>query len=390
MANEPPASRSDAGAARAADDTIACDAIVIGAGVVGLACAAVLARSGQSVVVVERHTRVGQETSSRNSGVIHAGLYYPTGSVRARLCVTGRELLYARCEREGLPYRRCGKLIVATTADECAVLERISSQARVNGAETVLVDREEVARLAPAVRAVAGLWSPSTGIVDIHALVDSYRREAERGGAMVALDHAVIALDRDATGWRVRARTGRGEVSELRASSVINAAGLGAIDVAKLAGLAGDQLPHRLFPCKGDYFRLASRHAALARGPLIYPVPLHAGLGVHITFDLHGKVTAGPDTEYVDELRYDVDPRKAAQFGAALRRYLPDVVDSDLAPDYAGIRPKLYGPGDPASDFVIEDGTARGAPGLVNLFGIESPGLTASEAIAGVVLDLIS
>lgn len=269
------------------------------------------------------------------------------------------------------------------------MLAAICEQAQNNRAEAALLDGAQVARRQPAVRALAGLWSPSTGIVDVHALLESYRREAERGGAIVALGHDVIGLEHETTGWRVFVRTARGEAETLRAAWVINAAGLRAIEIANLAGRPDEPLPYRLFPCKGDYFRLASRHASLANGPLLYPVPMHAGLGVHITFDLWGKVTAGPDAEYIDELSFDVDPRKAARFGQALRRYLPDIADGDLEPDYAGIRPKLYGPGDPASDFVIEEASARGAPGLVNLLGIESPGVTASEAIGEVVTALV-
>ncbi|HUJ58241.1 MAG TPA: NAD(P)/FAD-dependent oxidoreductase, partial [Kofleriaceae bacterium] len=361
------------------------DVVVIGAGAVGLACGAVLARRGLAVVILERHTRIGQETSSRNSGVVHAGLYYPTGSLKAKLCVAGRELLYARCERDAIPHRRCGKVLVATDAAELAKLETIHAQARANGAGDVrMIDAAELARLEPAVRAIAGLVSPATGIVDAHGLMDSYRRQAEAHDAAVVLGQAVTALERRGEAWHVRAGD-----DELAARWVINAAGLDASRIAALAGLDIDALGYRQRPCKGDYFRLAPRHAGIARH-LIYPVPVHAGLGVHITFDLDGKVTAGPDTEYIAELRYDIDPGKAAAFGAALRRYLPDVRDDDLAPDYAGIRPKLQGPGEPFRDFVIEEASRHGAPGLVNLLGIESPGLTASEAIAGVVASLIA
>jgi L-2-hydroxyglutarate oxidase LhgO len=366
------------------------DTVVIGAGVVGLACAAALARRGLSVGVVERNRKVGQETSARNSGVIHAGLYYPAGSLKARLCVEGRALLYARCERHGVPHRRCGKLLVATDAAELAKLESIHRQASANGAGDVrLVDGAEVMRREPAVRAIGGLWSPATGIVDVHALVDCYRREAEDHGAMLALDNVVTGLDRRPGGWRVAMQTGAGSPSEIHAAWVVNAAGLDASRIAALAGLDVDGLGLRLYPCKGDYFVLAPRYTGTFTH-LVYPVPVHAGLGVHITFDLSGRVLAGPDTEYVDSLRYDVDPGKAAAFGAALRRYLPHVRDEDLAPGYAGIRPKLQGPGEPVRDFVIADASRDGAPRLINLIGIESPGLTSSEAIAGEVDRLIA
>jgi len=358
------------------------DVAVIGAGAVGLACAAELAVRGKRVVVLERHRRIAQETTSRNSGVIHAGLYHPRDTLKARLCVEGRRLLYERCERFGIPHRKCGKILVATSDSERARLESIYTQGLENGAgKLALLDGGEVARLEPQVRAVAGLLSPETGIVDAHALADSYRREAETADAVLALDHTVGALDAVAGGWRVHARTSAGERADVGARFVVNAAGLDASRIASLAGLDVDALGYRQHLCKGDYFRLSPRHAGLARR-LIYPVPAGAGLGIHITFDLGGKVLAGPDAEYVEDVRYDVDPDKAPLFGAALRRYLPQVSDDDLAPDYAGIRPKLAAPGQAFRDFVIEEAGKHGAPGLINLFGIESPGLTASPAIA--------
>jgi L-2-hydroxyglutarate oxidase LhgO len=364
--------------------------LVIGAGAVGLACAVTLARRGHTVAVLERNRKVGQETSARNSGVIHAGLYYPTGSLKARLCVTGRDQLYERCEQRAIPHRRCGKVLVATDAAEVTKLEAIHRQALSNGAGDVrLIDAAELRRLEPHVRAVAGLWSPATGIVDVHGLIDSYRHEAEDLGAMVALDHAATALDRGPDGWRVTVHGAAGAATEITAAWVVNAAGLDASRIAALAGLDVDALGLRQRPCKGDYFVLAARHAHIANH-LIYPVPVHAGLGVHITFDLAGRVLAGPDTEYLDHLRYDVDPAKAAAFGAALRRYLPDVADDDLSPGYAGIRPKLQGPADPFRDYVVEDASRHGAPRLINLVGIESPGLTASQAIADEVDRLIA
>lgn len=365
------------------------DVAIIGAGVVGLACAAVLAQRGLAVLVLERHRRAGQETSSRNSGVIHAGLYYPTGSLKATLCVEGRELLYARCARDGVPHRRCGKLLVATDDDERRKVEAIHAQGVTNGAGALeLLDGDAVTRLEPRVRAVAGLLSPETGIVDVHALMDSYRREAVERGAALAFDNTVTALEPVDDGWRVRARTAA-DTAEIVARWVVNAAGLEASRVAALAGLDVRALGHEQKLCKGDYFRIAARHGTLA-GRLVYPTPVHAGLGIHITFDLGGKLMAGPDVEYIEAVRYDVDPGKAARFGAALRRYLPEIRDEDLEPDYAGIRPKLQGPGETFRDFVIEHAAAHGAPRLVNLIGIESPGLTASEAIARRVAAIVA
>jgi L-2-hydroxyglutarate oxidase LhgO len=363
--------------------------LIIGAGAVGLACAAVLARRRTSVAILERNRKVGQETSARNSGVIHAGLYYPTGSLKARLCIAGRDRLYSRCQQRAIPHRRCGKILVATDAAELAKLEAIAGQAARNGADVERIDAADVHRRVPAVRAIAGLWSPNTGIIDVHALIDSYRREAEDGGAMLVLDHAAVAISRRPDGWHVTARTAAGATTEIRAAWLVNAAGLDASRIAALAGLDVDALGLRQKPCKGDYFTLAPRHHGLA-DHLVYPVPVHAGLGIHITFDLSGRLMAGPDTEYIDELRYDVDPAKAATFGAALRRYLPGITDDDLSPGYAGIRPKLQGPGEPVRDFVIEEASRHGAPQLINLIGIESPGVTASEAIADMVDQLVS
>lgn len=363
--------------------------MIIGGGVIGVACAAILARRGVPVAVLERNRKLGQETSARNSGVIHAGLYYPTQSLKAQLCITGRERVYARCARDGVAHRACGKLVVASEPAELAKLEAIHRQAVVNGAREVeLVDAAEVHRRVPSVRAIAGLWSPRTGIVDAHGLIDSYRREAEAHGALFVVDHTVIELARWASGWQVTARTPSGERGDLRCTYLINAAGLEASRIAALAGLDVDALGLRQHPCKGDYFVLAPKYTH-AFPHLVYPLPFHAGLGVHITFDLHGRVMAGPDAEYLTEPRYDVDPTKAAAFGAAVRHYLPGVTDDELTPGYAGIRPKLQGPHDPFRDFVIEDAARHGAPGLINLIGMDSPGLTSSESIAEHVSTLI-
>ncbi|HET9626891.1 MAG TPA: NAD(P)/FAD-dependent oxidoreductase [Kofleriaceae bacterium] len=363
--------------------------VIIGGGVIGVAIAAVLARRGDSVVVLERNRKLGQETSARNSGVIHAGLYYPTESLKARLCLAGREHVYARCARDGVAHRACGKLVIASEPAELARLEAIFRQAHTNGAREVeLIDGAEVRRRVPAVRAVAGLWSPRTGIVDAHGLIDSYRREAEAHGALFVVDHTVTALARRGEAWHVHARTASGEVSELACTWLVNAAGLEASRISALAGLDVDALGLRQQPCKGDYFVLAAKYRGFSPH-LVYPLPFHAGLGVHITFDLDGRVMAGPDAEYVTAPRYDVDPGKTAAFGEAVRHYLPEVRDDELTPGYAGIRPKLQGPRDPFRDFVIEHAERHGAPGLIHLIGMDSPGLTSSEAIAAHVASLV-
>jgi D-amino-acid oxidase len=359
------------------------DVVVIGAGAVGLACAATLATRGDSVLVLERHTRVGQETSSRNSGVIHAGLYYPTGSLKAKLCVEGRELLYARAARCGVEHRKVGKLVVATDAVEAEKLEKLALTAAKNDAGAVrMMEAAEARALEPRLNVYRALWSPETGIVDAHELMDCYRREAKDHGADLALAAELVGIDASDDGWELAVEVGPSrEPERIRAQRVVNAAGLNASKVAALAGLPVDELGLRQQLCKGDYFSVSS---AATRGVsfLIYPMPVHAGLGVHLTLDLQGQVRAGPDTRYIDEENYDVDPDKRHVFGEAIRRYFPHVQDSDLEPDYAGLRPKLQGPGQDFRDFVIEDGAAHGQPGFIHLLGIESPGLTSSEAIA--------
>jgi L-2-hydroxyglutarate oxidase LhgO len=366
------------------------DVVVVGAGAVGLACAARLARAGCSVLIVERHPRVGEETSTRNSGVIHAGLYYAPGSLKALTCVEGRLRLYARCEREQLPHLRCGKLLVACDDAERSQLEALCARGLQNGAGALrMVDAAELRRLEPRVRAVAALLSPETGIVDAYALVDSYRREALAHGGALSLRTTVEAIESVRAGLRVSTRGDHGERATVTATFVINAAGLGADHIAALAGLDVDALGYRQYPCKGDYFALAPALRGIVRH-LIYPVPSQAGLGIHVTLDLQGGLRAGPDAEYVAQASHVVDAGKAPIFANAVRRYLPELRDADLGPDYAGLRPKLQGPGQTPRDFVIEDATRHGVPGLVNLFGIESPGLTASEAIAEHVARLIN
>lgn len=359
---------------------------VIGAGVVGLACAAELARRGREVVVVERAARIAQGITSRNSGVIHAGLYYPTDSLKAQLCIEGRELLYERAARHGIAHKQLGKLIVATDPTDLAKLAQVHAQAEANGVPLEVLDARQIAALEPRLRATAALLSPRTGIIDAHELADSYRREAIAHGATLCLASEVFELEPIAgPALRVATRAPSGEVTELRAERAINAAGLDAPAIAALAGRA-ERPGRRQHLCKGDYFCLSSRLRGLV-SRLVYPTPAQAGLGIHLTLDLAGQLRAGPDTEYIDAPRYAIDAHKRATFGAALRRYAPDIEDSDLEPDYAGIRPKLQGPGEGFHDFVIEGHGV--APGLIDLIGIESPGLTASPAIARRVATLL-
>ena len=356
--------------------------VVVGAGVVGLAVARELARAGREVVILEQAERFGSGVSARNSEVIHAGLYYPPGSLKARLCVEGRQRLYDYCAGRAIPHRRCGKLVVATDPGQRADLERIEATARAAGVDDLQwLSGEEARALEPALHCAHALLSPSTGIVDSHALMLSLLGEAEAAGASLALRSRVSAIETAGRAFLLTVEV-EGAAFALECGELINSAGLGAPSLA--AAIRG--LPAQFAPqphlAKGSYFSLAGR-CPFSR--LIYPVPDEAGLGVHLTLDLGGQAKFGPDVEWVDREAYDVDPRRAEGFYAAVRRYWPGLPPGALQPAYAGIRPKIVGPGEPAADFVIAGPQDHGTGGLVNLLGIESPGLTAALAIACVV-----
>ncbi len=354
---------------------------VIGAGVVGLACAAELTRQGRRVVILEQGARPGAETSARNSQVIHAGLYYPPGSLKARTCIEGRDLLYERCQERGIAHRRLGKFVVATSHEEIAVLEGIAVRAAASGATVHWRDSAALRRAEPHVRAVAALWSPDSGIVDAQGLVESLRTDFEGAGGVLALRTRVVGLERRAGSWRVHTVGPDGDRFGLDVGQVVNAAGLGADQVARWAGVDVDQQGWRIRPCKGDYFSVRAGRGPLPRH-LVYPVPGGGGLGVHVTIDLAGRHRLGPDAQWVDRVDYRVDPEKAERFAAAVRRYLPGIEARDLQPEMAGIRPRITGPGEPAADFVVRECSVLGAPGFVQLAGIESPGLTAALSLA--------
>lgn len=366
------------------------DVAVVGGGVVGLACAAALARAGRSVVILEREDAVARGITSRNSEIIHAGIYYQPRSLKAELCVRGSELVYARCAAQGIAHRRTGKLIVAVEDAELGVLEDLCARGSANGAPGLeLIDARELRRLEPAVTGVGALRSPATGIVDAHALAVSFLAEAEAHGAYLLLRHEVVSLSRREHGWRVFALAPDGTRQKLDCAAVVNAAGLQSEQIARLAGLDVDRCGYRLHFCKGDYFALAPG-APLSISRLVYPIPSEAGLGIHATIDLGGRVRFGPDAEFVDDVRYDVDPRKAARFAEAGASYLPALRAEWLSPDYAGVRPKLAGEGEGFADFVVCEESLRGLPGLVDCLGIESPGLTAATAIARRVRALLT
>ena len=361
------------------------DCIVVGAGVVGIAVARALARAGREVLVLDAAEAIGTETSSRNSEVVHAGIYYPQGSLMARFCVQGRRMLYAFCAERGVAFHNCGKLIVATSEDETARLAGIKARAEANGVEGMRLLTAAAARaLEPQLECTAALLSETTGVVDSHGYMLALQGEAEAAGAMFVF-HAPVTGGRARNGG-VEVEVGGADPMTLGCRLLINSAGLHACALAR--GIAG--MPRQLIPqefyAKGNYFGL------LGRSPftrLIYPVPVPGGLGVHLTVDLGGQARFGPDVEWIDGLDYTVDPRRADGFYAAVRRYWPGLPDGALQPGYAGIRPKIVPKGAPAQDFVIQGPATHGIPGLVHLFGIESPGLTAAIAIAEYVAELI-
>jgi L-2-hydroxyglutarate oxidase LhgO len=358
------------------------EAVVVGAGVIGLAAARALARAGHEVIVLERAYTIGFETSSRNSEVIHGGLYYPRGSRKATACVEGRECLYTYCRERGIPHAALGKLIVATSEAEIPGVEKIAAAARANGVDNLQwLSPAQARRLEPELHCVAALLSPSTGIIDSHALMLAYQGEAEDCGAVVAFRAPVLSGQVCRGGFELS--VGGDQPTTLRCRVLVNAAGLYAPQLAHaIEGIPAASIPPAYF-CRGVYFTLSGR-SPFQR--LIYPVPVAGGLGVHITLDLAGQARFGPDVEWIDRVDYAVDPRRGDAFYAAVRRYWPGLRDGALQPGYAGIRPKISGPNEPAADFLVQGPEAHGIPGLVNLYGIESPGLTASLPLAADVL----
>ena len=364
-------------------------AVVIGAGVVGLAAGRALARRGLETLVLERTFSIGSGVSSRNSEVIHAGLYYAAGSLKARLCVSGRQQLYAHCETHGVAHRRCGKLVVATDATQLPGLRALAAQAAANGVDDLRwLSRVEAQVLEPALHCEAALLSPSTGIVDSHGLMLSLQADLEAAGGAVALCSTVQRLRPSTDGW-VLSVLADGTEMELLAGIVVNAAGLWAPHlVEQTAGLIAAHQPAAYFS-KGCYFALAGR-APFTR--LIYPLPQGAWLGVHLTLDMAGQARFGPDAQWLDDINhpdqldYRVDPARADAFYADVRRYWPGLADGALQPAYSGVRPKIHGPKQPTPDFRIDGPAQHGQAGLVNLLGIESPGLTSSLALAQEVM----
>jgi L-2-hydroxyglutarate oxidase LhgO len=367
-------------------DTFELDAVVIGGGVIGLAVARALAVGGRDVTLLEADTRLGNHTSSRNSEVIHAGIYYPVGSLKARLCVEGKGKLYEYCAAAHVPHRRVGKLIVATRDEEVATLDGILARAERAGVHDLeWLDASQIRKLEPAVQAVRGLFSPSTGIIDSHGLMSALRRDAEAAGAQVVVGSPVLGGRVLAGG--IELRIGGDEPSTVRCSTLVNSAGLSAQSVARsIEGVPPSSIPGQYF-AKGHYFTLGSRSPF---SHLVYPVPVPGGLGVHVTLDLAGQARFGPDVSWLDGIDYAFDDSRASSFYDAIRRYFPGLSDGALVPGYTGIRPKLSPAGAPADDFVVQGPSEHGVAGLLNLYGIESPGLTSSLALAELALEKLA
>jgi L-2-hydroxyglutarate oxidase LhgO len=362
------------------------DTLVVGAGVVGLAVADALARAGREVVVAESEGRIGSGVSSRNSEVIHSGIYYAPGSAKARLCVRGKALLYAFCTAAGVPHRRCGKLIVAPRAAQVPDLEALVMRGQANGVAALrLIDRRAVQAMEPQLDVHAAIWSETTGIVDSHAFMLALLGRAEAHGAALALKTRFLRAETRGNGFLVRLRDDQVEIT-LGARCLVLASGLNAPTLAR----AIDGLPPAFVPveryARGNYFALAGR-TPFSR--LVYPVPEKDGLGVHLTLDLAGQARFGPDVEWIDAPSFDVNPARLQAFYGEIRKYWPGLPDGALRPDYAGVRPKIYLPHEPAADFRLDSPAAHGVPNLVCLFGIESPGLTSAMAIGEAVAGML-
>jgi L-2-hydroxyglutarate oxidase LhgO len=366
------------------------DITVIGGGVVGLAIAARLAPRYPDLVILERHAKHGQETSSRNSEVIHGGMYYPEGSLKARLCVEGNRAIYEICAANDIPHKRCGKIITATEPAELPALDRILATGTANGVTLKRISGDEARALEPNIRSAGALFAPNTGVVSAHGLMDYFFHQATQAGATFQPRSEVVGIEKDPEGYRLAVRSG-GTTESFTTERLVSAAGLEADTISALAGIDVDAAGYRLHYCKGSYFSVASAKSRLV-SRLVYPVPGAVSLGTHALVDMAGRMKFGPDAEYLDDRRLDyrVDEGKLHAFAETVRKLVPAIADSDLAPDMSGIRPKLQGKGEPVRDFVIREESDRGLPGFFNLVGIDSPGLTSSPAIARYVDELMN
>lgn len=365
------------------------DVTIIGAGVVGLAIAAYVSQSNKRVVVAEKNPTFGQETSSRNSEIVHSGIYYPPNSLKARLCLEGRQLLYKFCEEGNIPHKRFGKLIVATNDKETAGLEDLIKRGEGNGVEELsLLTGNEIKKIEPRISAVCAIYSPSTGIVDTHRLMKRLEHLAKDKGAIFAYGCEVIGIEKKEGGYQADIRDTDGGRITLFSRVLINSAGLHSEKIARMAGLDIKRFDYELHYSKGEYFRVKASKSGLVNH-LIYPPPEETSLGIHTVTDMQGEMKLGPNAFYVNDIDYDVDPSHKEEFYESAKPFLPFIEPDDLSPDVAGIRAKLQAPGEPVRDFVISEEGKKGFPGLINLIGIESPGLTASLAIANYVDSMI-
>ncbi len=371
--------------------TYEADIVIIGAGVIGLSIAAAVAGKGREVYIIEKNETFGQETSSRNSETIHAGIYYPEGSLKAKTCVEGNALIYKLCRERGIGYRSTGKLIVAVNEKEINELEILLEQGRRNGArDLTILSKREVNELEPNVESVAAVFSPSSGTIDSYALMRCFLSLANEKGVQIAYKSKVIAITKLSNGYKVTLEDSTG-TSTFKTEVLINCAGLYSDQVAELAGIDVDAAGYRLKYCKGEYFSVGNGKNKLV-DRLIYPIPEHSvvGLGTHATLDIEGRMKLGPNTRYVDEIDYKVDESGKDAFYQSAKTFLPFIEYEDLEPEMAGIRPKLQGPGEDFRDFVIQHEKDRDLPGLINLIGMESPGMTSSPAIARYVEEMLS
>jgi L-2-hydroxyglutarate oxidase LhgO len=378
-------------------ETLTVEVVIVGAGIVGLACASECGHAGYTTLLVEQHRSFGQETSSRNSEVIHSGIYYPTGSLKAELCVRGNRTTYKDCERFGVWHRVCGKLIVAVTPEEEGELETLFARSKANGVSGItMMTQQQAKRYEQHIRCSAALYLTTTGIVDSHQLMSAYARDAEQAGATILFGTNFLGAEKTGDGYRVRLREADGTESEVNADRLVNAGGLHAIEVAQSVGLDTDRCKYKMYPNRGHYFRIPMGKSALI-SHLVYPVPPKhfAGLGIHMTLDKAGQVKLGPDTEYIDpalpaDMWYTFDESRKETFHKAVARYFPALTLSDLTPDQVGVRPKIQGPGAPMQDFIIANEKKHGYPGLIDLIGIESPGLTCAREIGKKVVEMLT
>ncbi len=369
------------------------DVVIIGAGVIGLAVAAEISsrRPGLGLVLVEKNETFGLETSSRNSEVIHSGIYYPPGSLKARLCVEGSALLYRFCDDHGINYTRCGKVIVAGSPAEEDSLDRLQETGAANGVDDLeLLTAVELGALEPNIRAVSALYSPSTGVVDSHSLMACLEQVALQNSVLPAYCHCLESIEKLPHGYRLSLTIPDGSSDQLDTDYLVNCAGLQADRVASMAGINLEEASYKQYLCKGEYFSLPYSMCGMV-SRLIYPPPLLelTGLGIHLTKTLDGRLRLGPNALYVEQEEYSVDPAHSEEFYRAVTAFIPFIKPGDPEPEMAGIRPKLSGPGQPFRDFEIKEESGRGLPGLVNLIGIESPGLTCALSIARLVADLV-